>query len=138
MSRCHCTLSCSQTDAELVRLRSHRLRLGCGLDAHAACSGRLGAPAIDSAAEVCNDGLVKLLFQTSTKFRVCAAGDGFVASYSRVLRRTSGRTLLFISTTNQADFQAACARTPIGCGLVGASLSTEVQPTLPASRHLWS
>ena len=61
------------SDAWLVGLRS-------GLDAHAACIGPLEAPAIDSVAEACNDGQPN--FRSGLyKFRVCAAGDGFVCEY---------------------------------------------------------
>jgi len=52
-------------DTGLVRLRS-------GLDAHAARSGRQGAPVIDSVAEVCKDRLAGLCSGLH-RFRVCAA-----------------------------------------------------------------
>ena len=75
-SPCHGPARCpAQTNAGLGRLlvRSHG-----GLGAHAARSGRLGAPAIDSVAEVYNDGLAELFFrlQSSESVRL-----GMASSY---------------------------------------------------------
>jgi len=69
-----------------VRCPALRHKVGAprsGLDAHDACSGRRGAPAPDSVAEVCNDGPAGLRSGLH-KFRVYTAGDGFVTSYLRV------------------------------------------------------
>ena len=72
------------------------------------------------------------------KFQICAAGDGSVTSYLGVLSRVSGKTLLFMSTADKANLQYACTRTPIGCRLVDASLTTEGQanPTIPGAFDL--
>jgi len=56
----------------VLLLDTGSVHLRSGLGAHAARSGRQGAPAIDSVAEVCKDGLAGLRSGLH-KFRVCAA-----------------------------------------------------------------